>query len=110
MSNMIYLVLIAHFVADFVLQTDKMATNKSKSNYWLLNHVLVYTLVMSIFGLTFGLINGLSHFAVDFISSRLTSYFWKKGDRHNFFVIIGLDQLAHSLILVYNLKYIAWSI
>lgn len=39
-----------HLIADFVLQTDKMAFNKSKSNYCLFIHVAVYSTVMLVFG------------------------------------------------------------
>lgn len=41
------------------------------------------------------LINGAMHFLTDAITSRLTSKLWSKQDFHNFFVIIGLDQLIH---------------
>ena len=100
-------VLIAHWIADFVLQTDKMALNKSKSNRWLAYHVGAYTLFMSVFfGPLFGIINGLCHLATDWFSSRITTKLWASGDRHNFFVVIGLDQLAHTLVLLGTLSLI----
>lgn len=109
-SKMIYLVLFVHFIADFILQTNKMATNKSTSTKWLTSHILAYTLVMSVFGIKFAIVNGLIHYIVDFITSRLTSYFWKKGDRHKFFIVIGLDQFVHTAALIYTMPFLAWSL
>lgn len=105
MINQQYLVVALvwiHWLADFVLQTDTMAQNKSKSTKWLSIHVTVYSIPFLIFGLKFAIMNGLLHFVTDFITSRLTSYLWQKGDRHNFFVVIGLDQAIHltSMILL----------
>lgn len=96
---MIIALIWVHWVADFIFQTDKMALNKSTSLKWLSSHIGVYTLPLFIFGWKFALINGAAHFATDFCSSRATSYLWKKGDRHNFFVVIGLDQALHLTVL-----------
>lgn len=99
---MIYLLLIVHWFADFVCQSNYMAQNKSSSIKALSLHILVYTAILSVFGLKFAIINGLAHFAVDFITSRITKYLWKKQDVHNFFVVIGLDQLIHTITLIYT--------
>jgi hypothetical protein len=104
----IYLVLAAHWIADFICQTDKMAINKSTSWKWLSSHVGTYTLLMLPFGPVFAIANGLTHLFVDAVTSRATSYLWKKGDRHNFFVVIGLDQLIHTAILISTMPLIGW--
>lgn len=96
-----------HFVADFVLQSDTMAKNKSSSNKWLLLHCIVYTIPFLWFGWKFALINGVAHFATDWITSRCTAALWKKGERHWFFVLIGLDQAIHLTILVATVGYIS---
>ncbi len=46
------------------------------------------------------LINTVLHFAVDFYSSKATKYYSGNSDWHNFFVIIGLDQLIHQFCLI----------
>jgi len=94
-----------HFVADFVLQTDSMAKNKSSSNKWLGLHILVYTLPWFYFGWLFAIINGAAHFVTDYITSRITSRLWKAGEVHYFFIVVGLDQAIHmtTLFVTYGL-------
>jgi hypothetical protein len=100
-----------HFIGDFMLQTHKQAINKSTSIKYLTYHVLTYCIPFLVF-LTGGLsLNMLwfflllfgTHWVTDFVTSKITSYFWQKKDMHNFFVIIGFDQLIHILTLMYLL-------
>jgi membrane-bound metal-dependent hydrolase YbcI (DUF457 family) len=94
-----------HFVADFVFQSDKMALNKSKSNKWLFLHAWVYSIPFAFFGIRFALVTLFFHFVTDYITSRGTSYLWKKEQRHWFFTLIGFDQAVHltTLLLTYQL-------
>jgi hypothetical protein len=89
-----------HFVADFALQTDKMATGKSTSNRWLAIHVLIYALPFLFFGWKFALVTGLFHWATDYVTSRGTTFLWKRGKRHWFFTLIGFDQAIHMTTLL----------
>lgn len=134
-----YMIILAiHYVADFLLQTHWQASNKSKNNVALLEHVGVYTAVLGLgtvfmFGLTaqwFGFvwINGMLHFGTDYVTSRISARHFAMAidemDRvrietkiygepdkslnparhwHNFFVVIGLDQLIHQATLAFML-------
>ena len=106
--------LTVHFIADFVLQSDWMAQNKSKSNEALSAHVAIYTVCLLIGaiplafilghhgGVMMGLwvaINGGAHFATDYVTSRINSRLWATKQVHNFFVGVGADQLIHALTL-----------
>ncbi len=83
------ILLTAHFVADFLCQTDEMATRKSSSWMVLTWHVAIYTLVMSaVAGLVmyqrgqtdawanFYWLTFVTHFVTDAITSRWTSKLW----------------------------------
>ena len=84
-----------------------MGANKSKGVWVLVIHCLVYSWLLvgvSFFLFTdwweFVLVNGGSHFCVDFVTSRVTSHLHKRGLIYGFFLVIGLDQLIHTIILV----------
>lgn len=97
---MIYIILIwAHTFADFIMQTDRMAINKSSSNEWLTKHILTYTACLLPFGLLFASVNGAAHFVIDYFTSRMTTKLYKEGKRHNFFAVIGIDQALHITVL-----------
>ena len=112
----ISLIIAAHFIADFIFQTDKMALNKSSSIKWLLAHILSYTFSILIylgivfkigivqksleFAAYFALFNGATHFIIDFITSRIMKTLWLQEKRHDFFVMLGVDQALHMFILM----------
>lgn len=106
------IIFVVHFLADFVFQSSKMATGKSKSLKWLSVHVTVYGLVsiLSLLVIYFAfkqiemaiywwMLNVILHFFVDFVTSKITSVFWEQKNMRLFFVMIGLDQLIHILCL-----------
>jgi hypothetical protein len=98
LTVLIALVLM-HFVADFVFQTDKIAINKGHNNWILAKHVFFYALPFLWFGWLFALVNFVLHFATDYCTSRLSGYFWQRDERHWFFVTIGADQAIHMICL-----------
>jgi hypothetical protein len=110
--------LFVHWVADFVLQSHWMSVNKSKRVDALLLHAATYTGVLLIgAGLILGVrqiwslvlfvgANGLLHLATDFVTSRITSRLWQQQREHDFFVVVGLDQLIHQVTLATTLWFI----
>ena len=97
--KIVLLILVLHWLSDFVLQTDWMAKNKSTSNKALGLHILVYSIPFLVIGWKFALFNGVLHFGVDYVTSRMSKKFYEKGDIHNFFVVIGFDQVLHYSML-----------
>jgi hypothetical protein len=94
-----------HFLGDFVLQTDEMAQNKSKSDMWLSLHILIYMLPLSLLGWKYALINAFIHWHIDWISSRISSRMWAEKKVHWFFVVIGADQALHMTTLLLTLRF-----
>lgn len=97
-------IFIAHFIADFIFQDEKWATNKSKSFRALLAHTFMYSTVLITFGycylsyeiimndvsreyivdmnsrvLLFGFITLVFHTVTDFFTSKLTSKLYSQG-------------------------------
>ena len=101
---MIIALIWIHFFADFVMQTNEMAQNKSKSNFWLSYHVIIYTLPFILLGWKFALVNGAAHWCVDWCTSRINSRLWQEKRVHAFFVGVGIDQAIHmtTLLLTYR--------
>ena len=117
--------LAAHFVGDFVLQSDFVAINKSKSWKVLLFHCLIYSACFLPWGWKFAVVTFYLHFVTDWVTSRITSKLWfferryygadmpidlsddwyyVEGKRHWFFVTVGADQLIHYVTLAWTLK------
>ena len=116
----IFSILLIHWFADFVLQTDKQAKGKSKNWSDLLAHTFIYSLIWLFFGifwlfipsrpeiqptsnlllpLNFAIITFIAHTITDYFTSRLNNKLWVKGDVHKIFVSIGFDQYLHYLQL-----------
>lgn len=126
-----FAIVVIHFIADFIFQAEEWATNKSKSNLALFQHVGTYSLIWLlasciILGLTrpsettewyvynsilFASITFVAHFITDFITSRIVSAKFKNGHLGspvpNFgaFTVIGFDQVLHygQLFFTYHI-------
>ena len=114
--EIIYILLVAHFIGDFVFQTDWMAINKSRRWDALALHIGVYITAVGLivafsqppspypyvelwqFG-AWVAVNAAAHFIQDAITSRINSRLWQANQRHWFFVGIGVDQLLHYITL-----------
>ena len=114
LSNVI-VILFAHFVGDFIMQTDQIAQNKGKSNLVLSLHVLTYMLPVMCAGfiikgfdanvMVWMTTNGIAHFIQDYFTVRLNKVLKEKSN-HWFFVGIGADQFFHYWILLATYQYI----
>lgn len=102
-------VLIVHWFADFVCQTDEVALNKSHSLPHLAYHSLIYAGVLfsfvDIYCMNMGIVisplfflNLPAHFIIDGITGRINARLYEK-HRHWFFVSIGFDQFLHYTVL-----------
>lgn len=100
--ELLFVVLSAHMLGDYFLQTDYLAMNKGKDNYILLVHCILYGLgvglVFGVFGITLtaieiALISAI-HFPIDYIKARgITAK--KLGDKN----ALVLDQTIHYITL-----------
>jgi hypothetical protein len=124
-----FIIIVIHYVADFVFQAEEWANNKSTSNQALLNHVATYT-TFWVFGscilfgihspghtvewyvshsMIFAAITFVVHFATDYITSRIvkkrfeSKYFGSPIPNFGAFSVIGFDQVLHyaQLFLTY---------
>lgn len=106
------LLLVAHYVADFLFQTREVADNKSKDNKILAYHAFIYTIVISVFVafiipsfatfVAWGVITFFTHLVTDGITSKFTSKFFREGRVSQAFKTIGLDQLIHYCTLIFT--------
>jgi hypothetical protein len=119
----VLVIISIHWLADFCLQTEDMALNKSKSNYWLTKHVMAYIMgsvptALMIWATSHSFIsafvwlaiNGGLHWVTDYYTSRWTSKLYAEKKFYNpnkylpinfpaFFSVIGLDQVIHYTCL-----------
>lgn len=95
-----------HTFADFVVQTNWMAINKSKNSVILTIHVASYAMFLLPFGFWFSVVNFFAHWATDYVTSRITSRLWKEEKRHKFFIVIGIDQALHISVLAITYAWI----
>lgn len=119
---LLYLLLITHFIADFLMQSREMAEKKSSEPLWLGLHIrtIVWTMMGVAYfcgggwmSIPFALANGTIHAVIDWMiwrnykrrvmirfpsfESRRDFQFWKDSE---FYSTIGFDQLLHVLTIV----------
>lgn len=109
--KIIFIILLIHWIADFLCQTDWQAKNKSTSNNALTAHVISYCIPWMIFVsyflvfknngsfILFIPITFICHWITDYITSRINTKLYKENKIHYFFVSIGFDQILHYIQL-----------
>ena len=122
------IMLVTHWVSDFILQTDEMAKGKRKDWGCLLRHTVLYSMIWLLVGFfmtpnlygsgalevgdwmckvsMFVFITFITHTFVDYFTSRINYRLKVKNDMHNMFVVIGFDQMLHYLQLYFTYKII----
>lgn len=112
---LLFIILIVHWVADFILQRHIDAVNKSTSIRHLVNHTGTYSvcwfpILLLLTGnvatsLLFTIITFILHTITDYFTSKQVKKLFDKNDYHNGFVVIGFDQILHytQLILTFIL-------
>lgn len=118
MEYIIIQILLIHFLADFGLQTREQAQKKGEGNsfenVYLFEHVLNYSLVFFVWfwaqterfsgALLFFFMTFFTHYLTDWITSRLSKPLFKSENYHDGFVIVGADQLIHTITLIFTYK------
>lgn len=109
LEKLFLIILVVHFLADFVLQTNWQAQNKAINIQALAYHVLTYSLVWfamsyAILGdlgkaLFFFVVTYFAHLITDYFTSKLAKKFFDKQDYHNGFKVVGFDQILHYIQL-----------
>jgi hypothetical protein len=87
-----------HFIADFVLQPRFVSNNKKDSLLVLLLHIVIYCAFFTLFFFRmphFVLLLGVTHFIIEFVSSKLYDRFTREKKYYYFFLLVGLDQALH---------------
>lgn len=119
---LIVIIFLVHWIADAVCQSNEMAVKKSSSLFFLTFHVVVYSTIWFLFIWTISLgdmefaakftaITFVSHWIIDFFSSKITRKLAieaKKNNEnyHNFFVAILGDQALHHIQLILSFYYL----
>lgn len=122
----VLVILFAHYMADFIFQPHSIALAKAESVVALSIHIIVYTLIFFILfclygvilnefftftitmkhwiqmGISISIVNGIVHYLIDYITSKINRHFWNSSQFRNFFMMIGLDQFLHLSVLVFS--------
>jgi hypothetical protein len=114
-AEVVVSLLAAHFIGDFLMQSSEVAKGKSRSNLLLLEHVTLYAVPLAATAglllaspaaaFAFLVLNLSLHFVTDFVTSRVSHRLSSTGRTHEFFCMLGLDQLIHLTTLVLTLEF-----
>lgn len=116
----VVLMFLGHWISDFVFQPHWMSMRKSKEWGVLGLHALRITVGGILTGIVIALafhgnqtgvlewaaINGVGHFVIDAVTSRITSRLWAQQKVHEFFTTIGFDQFLHMVLAVVTLAWL----
>lgn len=99
--------LLAHFIADFLLQNKHLVETKKYSALPILVHSLIVGVVSFIFVriFTISIFIFISHLIIDFVKNRTTNYFAKRVTHNHFYkteiLLFIADQLLHIVVIMF---------
>lgn len=120
---LIIVLILGHWVSDYVFQSTQKISFKGKNNKLLINHSIEYTSSMTGFIILALLFNVLSqnlwyyiinfwiiiftlHYIVDYFTSKLSIKTWNENNKADYFSIIITDQMFHLIILFITVNYL----
>lgn len=104
------LLMTKHFVADYMLQTKEMITDKKHygaaggvvhaSCHALGTYIILTFFISPIGAIILGILDGIAHYHIDWVKSNVwANYNFNKSD-YMFWLVHGLDQFLHFLTYV----------
>lgn len=104
--GMLFLLILKHFVADFLLQPACMYENKGKLFHiggWIhaLFHSLLTVMILFSYGISFKasmvvmIAETIIHFTVDFLKVNISETLGYHPKTPEFWILLGLDQFLH---------------
>ncbi len=107
--QLFFILILTHFISDFMLQGNIIGPGKYGFNYYMWAHVTITALINTIPLLIFSIAPNLilisiviiftTHLAIDAVRSYANRHFhWGPNDSP-FWVILGLDQIFHVVVL-----------
>lgn len=122
------LLLIKHFLVDFILQTKWQATNKGTYGHpagtlhAVLHYMFTFVIVYGIFihnpklwpvpfelqlmSVGLGLLDGVLHYHIDWAKVNINKYYKLGTNNKYYWWLLGFDQLLHQLTYVFICWYI----
>jgi hypothetical protein len=103
--------LFCHFISDFVFQTEGIGESKAHSLTALVTHIFILVSVLLAMTVPLGispwyaLVNGSTHFVIDFFTSKGSHYYYKQKRHYAFWKVISIDQMLHTSILIITYPY-----
>lgn len=99
------ILLLAHFIGDYALQSDYIALNKGKDNYILFAHIAIWTFVITATTLLLGyslfwyhilLVLLIPHFVADYIKAKNLLWCKKLSPKTSLYI----DQSIHFIQII----------
>ena len=97
------LLILKHFICDFVLQYPRHYLNKGTYGKWGgIEHAAIHGIGTAlILSPILGLIDFFVHYHIDWAKMKLNKHMgWKPDNSEHFWTLLGVDQLLHYLTYV----------